>query len=74
MWSTLPRFYFHIVSTNSFIDDEGISFKDNQEAMHHARQLAAELLQGTGPLKGAIVIENEDDGGMFEVPLSPWSN
>jgi hypothetical protein len=71
---SLPRFYFHIVSKNSFIDDEGINLEDDLEAMRHAQQLAADLLKGTGPLKGAIVVENEDNGGMFEVPLSPWNS
>jgi hypothetical protein len=70
----LPRFYFHIISTNSFIDDEGINLEDDQDAMRHARQMAGQLVQGMGPLTGAIVVESEDDGRMFEVPLSSWSN
>lgn len=75
MWSShVPRFYFHIISENSFLDDEGTSFDDDQEALRHARQMAAELVQSIGVTKGAIVVENEDDGRMFEVPLTLWSN
>jgi hypothetical protein len=70
----LPRFYFHIISTDSFIDDEGINLEDDQDAMRHARQIADELVRSEGGIKGAIVVENEDDGRMFEVPLSSWNN
>lgn len=75
MWSDhVPRFYFHIISENSFLDDEGTSFENDQDALRHARELAAELVRSTGVTKGAIVIENEDEGRMFEVPFSQWSN
>lgn len=70
----LPRFYFHIVSDNSFIDDEGLTFDTERDAMDHARQLAAQLVSTTGIVKGAIVVENEDAGGMFEVPLTAWNS
>jgi hypothetical protein len=74
MWSSpLTRFFFHIIAENTFLDDEGTSFKDDQEAMRHARELALEMRRGIGVVKGAIVVENEDSGGLFEVPLS-WSN
>jgi hypothetical protein len=70
----LPRFYFHIISEHTFLDDEGTSFDSEQDAMMHARELAAELVRTTGVMKGAIVVENEDAGGMFEVPLTTWRN
>ncbi|KAA0076671.1 hypothetical protein CIW50_10825 [Tardiphaga sp. P9-11] len=74
MWSfPVPRFFFHIIAENTFLDDEGTSFSDDQEAMLHARELAVEMMRSIGVVKGAIVIENEDSGGLFEVPLS-WSN
>ena len=74
MWSfPVPRFFFHIIAENTFLDDEGTNFKDDQEAMLHARQLAMEMVRSIGTIKGAIVVENEDSGGLFEVPLS-WSN
>ncbi|WP_398471233.1 DUF6894 family protein [Tardiphaga sp.] len=70
----MPRFYFHIISERTFLDDEGTSFASEQDAMKHARELAAELVRTTGALTGAIVVENEDAGGMFEVPLSSWNS
>jgi hypothetical protein len=70
----LPLFYFHIISEHTFLDDEGTAFESEQDAMKHARELAAELVRVTGVIKGAIVVENEDAGGMFEVPLSSWNN
>ncbi len=74
-WSSqLPLFYFHIISEHTFLDDEGTNFETEQDAMKHARQLAAELVQATGVLRGAIMVENEEAGGMFEVPLSSWNN
>jgi hypothetical protein len=69
----VPRFFFHIIADNTFLDDEGTSFGDDKEAMLHARELALEMTRSIGVVKGAIVIENEDNGGLFEVPLS-WSN
>lgn len=66
----MPLFYFHIISEHTFLDDEGTSFASEQDAMTHARELAAELVRTTGVLRGAIVVENDDAGGMFEVPLS----
>lgn len=74
-WSPpLPLFYFHIISENTFLDDEGTSFGSEQDAMKHARELAAELVRTTGIIIGAIVVENDDAGHMFEVPLSSWEN
>ena len=74
-WSSqLPLFYFHIISENTFLDDEGTSFGSEQDAMKHARELAAELVRATGVVRGAIMVENDDAGHMFEVPLSSWDN
>lgn len=70
----MPLFYFHIISDHTFLDDEGTSFEPEHAAMAHARELAAELVRTTGTVKGAIVVENEEAGGMFEVPLSSWNN
>lgn len=70
----MPLFYFHIISVNTFLDEEGTNFASEQDAMKHARELADELVRTTGVSTGAIVVENDDAGGMFEVPLSSWSN
>jgi hypothetical protein len=74
-WSSpLPLFYFHIISEHTFLDDEGTSFESEQDAMKHARELAAELVRTTGVIRGTVVVENDDAGRMFEVPLSTWDN
>jgi len=70
----LPLFYFHIIASHTFLDDEGTRFESEQDAMTHARELAAELVRTTGVVQGAIVVENDDAGGLFEVPLSSWNN
>jgi hypothetical protein len=70
----LPQFYFHIIAENTFLDDEGTSFTDDQEALLHARQLALELVNTGSASRGVIVVESEQDGGMFEVPLRSWNN
>ena len=76
MWSSkVPLFYFHINSDrHTFLDNEGTRFDTEQEAMAHARELAVELVRSIGAIRGAVVVENDDAGGMFEVPLSTWSN
>ncbi|WP_211909531.1 hypothetical protein [Tardiphaga alba] len=51
-----------------------MSFDTEQGAMAHARELAAELVRSTGLVRGAIVVENEEAGGLFEVPLATWNN
>lgn len=71
---SLPLFYFHIMAERTFLDDEGTNFDSEQDAMAHARELATELVRTTGLLTGAIVVENDDAGRMFEVPLSSWNN
>lgn len=70
---SLPLFYFHIIAENTFLDDDGTHFQNDQEALAHARQMAAELVKG-GAARGVIVVESEDDGGMFEVPLRTVHN
>lgn len=70
----MPLFYFHIVADTTFLDDEGSTFADSQAALLHARQLAAELAKGLQPHNGTVVVENEDDGALFEVPVASRSN
>lgn len=75
LWSSpLPLFYFHIIAENTLLDDEGTSFEGDQEALRHARQMAVELSAGGSARRGVIVVENNDDGGLFEVPLGPWNS
>ncbi|MDB5504125.1 MAG: hypothetical protein JWR89_4027 [Tardiphaga sp.] len=70
----LPRFYFHIVADTTFLDEEGTSFADGKAALLHAKRLAAELAQGLKLQDGTIVVEDEDSGELFEVPLSGLSS
>ncbi|MBC7576744.1 hypothetical protein [Tardiphaga sp.] len=70
----MPRFFFHIISEVSFLDDEGSDFADSQTALIHARQLAAEMAKDQPPPGGSIVVENEDDGHLFEIPLASWNS
>jgi sulfur carrier protein ThiS len=70
----VPRFYFHIVADTTFLDEEGTNFVDGKAALLHAKQLAAELVRSLNLQDGTIVVENEDDGKLFEVPLSGLSS
>jgi hypothetical protein len=70
----LPVFYFHIVSDTTFLDDEGTSFADGKAALLHAKRLAKEMARGLKLKDGTIVVENEDSGELFEVPLSGLSS
>lgn len=70
----LPIFYFHIIADHTFLDDEGTTLAHDQEALAHARDLAAELIKSGSATQGVIVVESEQDGGMFEVPLRTWQN
>ena len=70
----LPLFYFHIVADTTFLDEEGSNFSDGKAALVHAKELAAELVRGLRVQDGTIVVENEDNGELFEVPLSGMSS
>ena len=67
----MPLFYFHIVAADAtFLDEDGARFANSEAALAHARDLMAELARSLRTLDGAIVVENDDDGELFEVPLS----
>ena len=70
----MPLFYFHIVADTTFLDEEGSSFSDGKAALLHAKQLAHELVRGLRVQDGCIVVENEESGELFEVPLSGLSS
>lgn len=70
----MPLFFFHLVADQStFLDEDGIRFADSDTALGHARELIAGLASKLPAQNGAIVIENDDDGGLFEVRLGPSS-
>ncbi|WP_299802923.1 hypothetical protein [Tardiphaga sp.] len=54
----------------TLLDEDGIRFADSNAAMAHARDLMTELVRSPQTQDGAIVVENEDDGELFEVPRS----
>jgi hypothetical protein len=68
----VPLFFFHLVADQStFLDEDGIRFADSDTALGHAKELIAGLASKLPTQNGAIVIENDDDGGLFEVRLGP---
>ena len=70
----MPLFYFHIVAVDAtFLDEDGISFADSKAALLHANDLMTELARSLPTQDGTIVVENDDDGELFEVPLSSRS-
>ena len=70
----MPRFYFHIVSGSVLLDEDGAIFGDAKEALQHAKALAGDLRDTHGLTSGTIVIEDEDAGQMFEVPVAGLSS
>ena len=70
LWLPVPLFFFHLVADqNTFLDEDGIRFADRETALAHAQDLMAELAHNLRTRDGAIVIENDDDGELFEVRL-----
>ena len=69
----MPRFYFHFVARTLVADQTGRTFPDADKAILHARMLASELAQN-GLLAGcAIVVANEEEDHLVEVPLTAWA-
>ncbi|MDB5655310.1 MAG: hypothetical protein JWQ94_2923 [Tardiphaga sp.] len=72
---SVPLFYFHIVAADAtFLDEDGVRFADREAALAHARNLMTELARSLQTRDGTIVVENDDDGELFEVPLSDRPN
>jgi hypothetical protein len=70
----VPLFYFHIVAGDAtFLDESGIQLADDGAALSHAHELATVVAHSRLTRDGTIVIENEDDGGLREVPLTAWA-
>lgn len=70
----LPLFYFHIISQSVVLDESGIAFDDARAALQYAAALARDLRTNSDFEDGTIIVENEDDGGLFEVPLAGLSS
>ena len=69
--SRVPFFYFHIVGQTVVLDDSGASFGDAKAALHHARQMAHDLRHDLD-FGGSVVVENNDTGELFEVPMADF--
>jgi hypothetical protein len=70
----LPLFYFHIIGQSILLDETGIGFEDARSALQYATSLAQDLRLNGDFRDGTIVIENDDDGDLFEVPLAGLSS
>jgi hypothetical protein len=70
----VPRFYFHIVAEAVVLDEAGADFGDGRSALAHAKLLARDLRKNRDFAGGSVLVENEDSGELFEVPLSGLSS
>jgi hypothetical protein len=67
--ATLSVYYFHFIARTVLPDAEGTSFQNDQLALAHAEYLAREL-SGSELLPGcAILVSNEQQHPIYEVPL-----
>ena len=70
----MPIYYFHIVAKSVVLDESGTSFGDARAALGHAKLLASELRHNDDFSGGCVVVEDEDAGQLFEVPLAGLSS
>ena len=67
----VPLFFFHIVTARAtLVDDDGMRLANSAAARAHAQDLTAELARSLQPLSGTMIVECDDNGELFEVPLS----
>jgi hypothetical protein len=69
----VPLFYFHLIATRvTLLDEDGMRLADREQALAYARVLMSELALNRQTKDGIIVVENDDDGELFEVaPCGP---
>jgi len=71
----MPRYFFHIRRGQlTVLDKEGIQLSNVEEAAKEAarcgRQIAtAEALKGVPPTNGLIIVEDELEDRLFELPF-----
>jgi len=70
----VPRFYFHFVAKTLVPDEAGVSFPDAEKALRHAQVLASELARNELLAGCAIVVADESEDQLFEIPLTPAAN
>jgi hypothetical protein len=71
---SVPIYYFHIVAKSVVLDENGTIFGDARAALAHANQLASDLRSNDDFSGGSVVVEDEDAGQLFEVPLAGLSS
>jgi len=69
----MPRYYFHFVAKTLLPDETGSTFDDADKAILHARKLASELAQSDMLAGCAIVVADESEHQLFEVPLTAYA-
>jgi hypothetical protein len=70
----VPRFYFHIVAAAVVLDENGAEFGDGKSALTHAKLMARDLQRNIDFAGGSVLVEDEESGELFEVPLAGLSS
>ena len=70
----VPRFYFHFVAKTLIPDQAGATFADADKALLHARGMASELARSELLAGCTIVVADETEDQLFEVPLIRSAN
>jgi hypothetical protein len=70
----VPRFYFHILAEAVILDGTGADFGDGKSALSHANLMARDLQNNRDFAGGSVLVENEESGELFEVPLAGLSS
>ena len=70
----MPRFYFHFVAKTLLPDESGSTFPDADKAILHARKMASELARNDLLAGCAIVVADEAEDELVEVPLIAWAS
>jgi hypothetical protein len=71
--SEMPRYHFHFMAKTLMEDHEGRPFPDAEDALRHAKVMAAQFLK-SGILFGCSILIVKDDEVLFEVPVSRGMN
>jgi hypothetical protein len=69
----MPRYHFHFMAKTLMEDHEGRPFPDAEDALRHAKVMAAQFSE-SGILFGCTILVAKDDEVLFEVPLSRGMN
>lgn len=67
----MPLFFFHFVAKTLVPAEVGVPFETAEQALSHAREMAAQLASNELLAGCAIVVATEDEQHLFEIPLPP---